>query len=124
MKSRARRCALAALILTGGPLAGPAATWAESLEVDVSNIGILPPSTILASVRYVGLDPVGEPVRRGAYYVLHAFDGTGVELRVVVDAQFGDVLFMGPALNAALTPPYVRAAKIIQIPPPEAGGKN
>ncbi len=52
---------------------------------------------ILAAVRYFGLDPEGPVVRRGGYYVLHAFDGTGVELRVVADAQFGDILFMGPA---------------------------
>ncbi|HZP71262.1 MAG TPA: hypothetical protein VFB29_15085 [Pseudolabrys sp.] len=116
---------LAVLVLAGGLLAGALPGRAQPPDVDVSQIGILPPSTILAGVRYVGLDPVGEPVRRGAYYVLHAFDGSGVELRVVADAQFGDILFMGPALNAALTPPYVRAAKIIQIPPPgESGGKN
>jgi hypothetical protein len=85
-----------------------AACWrasrAQSPDFEAPSIGILPPSDILASVRYVGLDPTGEVVRRGAYYVLHAIDATGVELRVVVDAQFGDVLFMAPALNAALTP--------------------
>lgn len=101
--------------------AGSLSFGAESADIDVSSVGILPASEILAAVRYVGLDPVGQPVRRGAYYVLHAFDGTGVELRVVADAQFGDILFMGPALNA-LTPPYLRAARIIQIPAPGEGG--
>jgi hypothetical protein len=115
--------ALAALMVAGSVVSTSAR--AESPALNGPHIGILPPSEILASVRYVGLDPTGEPVRRGAYYVLHAFDNTGVELRVVVDAQFGDVLFMAPALNAALAPPYVRAAKIIQIPPPgEGGGRN
>jgi hypothetical protein len=33
--------------------------------------------------------------------VLHAYDRAGIQLRVVVDAQFGDVLFMAPALNIA-----------------------
>jgi len=87
----------------GQPLAAPA---------------ILSANEILAGVRYFGLDPIGQPVRRGPYYVLHAHDGTGIELRVVADAQFGDILFIAPALNAALTPPYVRAARIIQVPQP------
>jgi hypothetical protein len=120
-----RRVVLAALaVLMVAGVAGTSAC-AEPPFLNGPHVGILPPSEILASVRYVGLDPTGEPVRRGAYYVLHAFDNTGVELRVVVDAQFGDVLFMAPALNAALAPPYVRAAKIIQVPPPgEGGGRN
>jgi hypothetical protein len=50
---------------------------------------------------------------------MHAYDRAGIELRVVADAQFGDVLFMAPALNISLTPPYVRAPRVIQIPPRE-----
>jgi hypothetical protein len=112
-----------AAVIAAGSLTGGFAR-AQSPDLEAPSIGILPPSEILASVRYLHLDPVGEPVRRGAYYVLHAFDAGGVELRVVVDAQFGDVLFMAPALNAALTPPYTRAARIIQVPPPESGGQQ
>jgi hypothetical protein len=72
----------------------------------------------------LGLDPTGEPALRGDYYVLHAYDRAGIQLRVVVDAQFGDVLFMAPALNVSLTPPYVRAARIIQVAPPESGSEQ
>jgi hypothetical protein len=57
-------------------------------------------------------------IRRDGYYVLHAFDGTGTELRVVADGKFGDILFLGPAFNASLTPPYIRAAHIIHVPQP------
>jgi len=42
----------------------------------------------------------------------------------VADAQFGDVLFMAPALNTSLTPPYVRAARITQVAPPENGSQQ
>ena len=118
MKSRGlqRSGTLAAVVIAGGLLAG--AARAQSPDLGAPSIGILPPPDILESVRYLGLDPKGEPVRRGAYYVLHAYDRAGIELRVVADAQFGDVLFMAPALNTSLTPPYVRAARIIQVVPP------
>jgi hypothetical protein len=124
MKSRGllRPATLVAAIVAGGLLGG--AARAQPPELGASSIGILPPPDILESVRYLGLDPKGEPVRRGAYYVLHAYDRAGIELRVVADAQFGDVLFMAPALNTSLTPPYVRAARIIQVEPPESGGQQ
>ena len=99
MKSRRRLrpATLAAVVMAGGLMAG--AARAQSPDLGAPSIGILPPPDILESVRYLGLDPTGEPVRRGAYYVLHAYDRAGIELRVVADAQFGDVLFMAPALN-------------------------
>lgn len=124
MKSRRRLrpATLAAAIVAGGLLG--AAAHAQPPELGASSIGILPPPDILESVRYLGLDPTGEPVLRGDYYVLHAYDRAGIQLRVVADAQFGDVLFMAPALNTSLTPPYVRAARIIQIAPPENGGQQ
>jgi hypothetical protein len=114
-----RPATLAAAVVVGALCGGAArAQWPD---LGPQSIGILPPPDILESVSYLGLDPKGEPVLRGAYYVLHAYDRAGIELRVVVDAQFGDVLFMAPALNTSLTPPYVRAARIIQVPPPESG---
>ncbi|HET8543698.1 MAG TPA: hypothetical protein VFL68_04255 [Pseudolabrys sp.] len=122
MKSRGllRPATLAAAIVAGGLLDG--AARAQPPELGASSIGILPPPDILESVRYLGLDPRGGPVRRGAYHVLHAYDRAGIELRVVADAQFGDVL--APALNTSLTPPYVRAARIIQVAPPESDGQQ
>src|SRR4249919_4393015 len=124
MKSRGlpRSGTLAAVVMAGGLMAG--AARAQSPDLGAPSIGTLPPTDILESVRYLGRDPTGEPVRRGAYYVLHAYDRAGIELRVVADAQFGDVLFMAPALNTSLTPPYVRAARIIQVAPPESGGQQ
>ena len=124
MKSRGRLrpATLAAAIVAGGLLG--VAAHAQPPDLGAPSIGILPPPDILESVRYLGLDPKGEPVLRGAYYVMHAYDRAGIELRVVADAQFGDVLFMAPALNTSLTPPYVRAARIIQVAPPESGGQQ
>jgi hypothetical protein len=80
---------------------------------------ILPTDDILASVRAMGLNPKDEPVRRGRYYVLHAYKPTGAEVRVVADAQFGDVVSVRPtALSPSYVPGYRRGARIIQIPQP------
>src|SRR6185437_15547458 len=115
---RLQLTAMAALMLSGSLVAEFSLARARTRGPDTPLVGVLPPDDILAAVRYFGLDPEGPVVRRGGYYILHAFYGTGVELRVVADAQFGDILFMGPAFNASLTPPYVRAAHIIQVPQP------
>jgi hypothetical protein len=109
---------MAALMLPGILVAGLPLAHAGAWAADTPLVGILPPEDILAAVRYFGLDPEGAAVRRDGYYVLHAFDGTGIELRIVADAQFGDILFMEPAFNASLTPPYIRAAHVIHVPQP------
>ena len=80
----------------------------------------LPAYEILTTVRSMGLNPVSEPVRRGPYYVLHAYDPRGIEVRVVADAQFGDILSVAPAraLNTAYAPRYERGPRIIHVPQP------
>lgn len=79
-----------------------------------------PPYQVLDTVRSMGLDPIRQPVRRGPYYVLHAYDPRGVEVRVVADAQFGDIVSVEPAraLENAYAPNYVRGPRIIQVPQP------
>ena len=64
MKSRAllRPAKWAAVIVVGGLLGG--AARAQSPELGAPSISILPPPDILESVRYLGLDPTGEPVLR------------------------------------------------------------
>jgi hypothetical protein len=82
----------------------------------------LPAHEIAATVRAMGLAPIGKPLRRGAYYVLHAYDPRGVEVRVVADAQLGDILSVVPA-NApqnAYAPRYQRGPHIIHVPKPRA----
>jgi hypothetical protein len=55
---------------------------------------------------------------------MHAYARAGIELGIVADARFGDVLFMAPALNTSLAPPYLWAVRIIQVAPPENGGQQ
>jgi hypothetical protein len=61
---------------------------------------VLPPYEIMSIVRSTGLAPVTRPMRRGAYYVLVAVDRVGRQMRVVVDAQLGDIVNMRPAMAA------------------------
>ncbi|MGC1466242.1 MAG: hypothetical protein WA792_10970 [Pseudolabrys sp.] len=78
----------------------------------------LPPNEIVTTVRGMGLSPTSQPQRRGQYYVLHATDPTGNEMRVVADAQFGDVLSVVPAnaLTGVYTPHYDNGPRIIHVP--------
>jgi hypothetical protein len=64
----------------------------------------LPPYEVMSIVRSTGLTPLTRPMRRGPYYVLVAVDRFGRQLRVVVDAQLGDVVNLRPAFAASYGP--------------------
>jgi hypothetical protein len=98
----------------------------------------LPPYEIMSIVRSTGLTPLTRPMRRGPYYVLVAIDRVGRQMRVVVDAQLGDIVNLRPALAAGSYGPEVGRpvampggaappADIGAAPPgygPRAGGEN
>ena len=94
------------------------------VAADTSRRGLLTPAVglpaheIIANVRAHGLAPMSELALRWPYYVLHAYDPRGIEVRVVIDAQFGDILSVAPArpLATAYTPSYERGVRIIQVP--------
>ena len=65
----------------------------------------LPPHEILTILRSTGLDPLGQPVRRGPNYVLRAIDERDREVSVVVSARSGDVLSVTPVQTASRMPP-------------------
>jgi hypothetical protein len=96
----------------------------NSKREPVPETDALPAYEIIATVRALGLAPIGELVRRWPYYVLHAYDPRGIEVRVVVDAQFGDILSVAPArpLATAYAPRYERGARIIHVP--QVGGRD
>jgi hypothetical protein len=85
-------CAAAALVLT----AMPAPAFAQSVAPDV-----LPPHEIVTIVRSAGLNPIDRPVRRGMTYVFRAIGARGQEMRVTVDARYGDVMSVAPVANIA-----------------------
>ncbi len=80
----------------------------------VSAANALPDSTILNSVRALGFIPTTQALRRGPYYVLHAYNPRGVEVRVVADAELGDIVSVEPLL----TPHYDGGARVIHVPRP------
>ena len=87
----------------------------------VTEADALPSDAVLTTVRAMGLNPISEPVRRGPYYVLQAYDARGIQVRVFADAQFGDILSIAPANrpNTAYEPRYERGPRIIHVPQPD-----
>jgi len=85
----------------------------------------LPPYEIMSIVRSTGLAPLTRPMRRGPYYVLVAVDRVGRQMRVVVDAQLGDIVNLRPAMAAGSYGPEMgRPVGLpgVAAPPPDAGG--
>jgi len=74
----------------------------------------LPAHEIVASVRALGFDPTTQAFRRGPYYVLHARDPYGVQLRIVADAELGDIISIGQVF----VPRYFAGPRIIHVPQP------
>ena len=74
----------------------------------------LPAYDILTSVRLLGLVPTTRAIRHGPYYVLHAVDPRGTELRVVADAALGDIVSVTPIF----APRFDAGPRIIHVPQP------
>ena len=53
---------------------------------------VLPPYEVTTILRSAGLNPLHEPIRRGMTYVVRAVGASGVEMRVTVDARYGDIM--------------------------------
>ncbi len=74
----------------------------------------LPPERIVSAVQSFGLVPTTRAERRGPFYVLHALDRRGTELRVVADAAWGDIVSVTPLY----APRYDAGPRIIHVPQP------
>jgi hypothetical protein len=57
---------------------------------------VLPPQEIGRILRAHGLVPQATPVRNGEAYQVRAIDRLGRQVRVAVDARYGDILFTRP----------------------------
>jgi hypothetical protein len=75
-----------------------------------------PAYALFDKLRALALEPQGQPIRRGPYHVLHATDARGRTLRVVADAELGDIISIAPVH----APGWAAQAgpRIIHIPDP------
>jgi hypothetical protein len=114
-----QHAACAGLLLLGLATAGTAAAQAVYAGPGLAD-PVLPPYEIMSIVRSTGLAPLSRPMRRGPYYVLVAVDRVGRQMRVVVDAQLGDIVNLRPALAAGSYGPEVTgpgAMPGVAVPP-------
>ena len=106
-------------------LIGSAAAWAQPVPPGLyPDAGpALPPHEIITIVRSTGLEPLGRPVRRGPVYAIRAIDPAGgEELRVIVDAQVGNVIRMVPVVMPRGVPVLRPPGRIAMVP--DAYGPN
>ena len=94
------------------------AAGARYLDPASTPADAMPAYEIVTRVREMALEPASRPMRRGSYYVLHAYDRRGVEMRVVADAQLGDILSVAPVRPVAAAPLH-SGPRIIHVPGPE-----
>jgi hypothetical protein len=57
---------------------------------------VLPPQRIVKILRSNGLAPQATPVRNGEAYQVRAIDRMGRQVRVAIDARYGDILMIRP----------------------------
>lgn len=84
-------------VCAGLLLLGPTAAAVAQVQALYPGEAVLPPYEVMSIVRSTGLAPQTRPMRRGPYYVLVAIDRVGRQMRVVVDAQLGDIVNLRPA---------------------------
>jgi hypothetical protein len=121
LKQTFGRCAAAlAFALIGG-----GAALAQAVPPGIyPDVGpALPPHEVITIVRSTGLEPLGRPVRRGPVYAIRAVDPAGgEELRVIVDAQVGNVIRMVPVVMPRGVPVVRPPGRIAMAP--DAYGPN
>ena len=128
MKQKITLCAglIAALAVSGHALAQPAPP--PAYPGTVYPAAGLPPHEIAAMVRSTGLEPLGSPVRQGPIYAMRAVDPAGEEVRVIVDAQRGQIVKVIPLMAPRyamplMRPPYGRPPRPMAMVP-EGYGPN
>jgi hypothetical protein len=84
----------------------------------LANADIVSVAEVLTKVRAAGLSPSGRVIRRGDFYLLHAIDPHGIEVRVVADAVLGDILSVTGAnpVVPAYAARYDSGPRIIHVP--------
>ena len=84
--------------------------------------GSMPPREVVSILRSNGLRPLGQPTRRGPNYVMRAVDEDGREVRVVVDAIYGEIVSVRPTATASRMPPGGSIGPYEPVSPPRRYG--
>ncbi|HXX26784.1 MAG TPA: hypothetical protein VEJ40_09025 [Pseudolabrys sp.] len=100
--------ALAATVLAAMATCAAAGSRRESITA----ADALPAYEVLNSIRALGFAPTTQALRRGPYYVLHAYDPRGVQVRITADAQLGDIV----EVSSLVAPRFSGGARIIHVP--------
>lgn len=87
--TKGRVLLLASALLVSAPMAGAEERLRVAPDVPPRSLA---GHEILSRVRSDGFDPVGQPVRRGPRYEVAAVDPYELDVRLVVDAQTGQIL--------------------------------
>jgi hypothetical protein len=87
--TKGRVLLLALALLVSAPIAGAEERLPVAPDVPP---GSLAAQEILSRIRSGGFDPVGQPVRRGPRYEVAAVDPYELDVRLIVDAQTGQIL--------------------------------
>jgi outer membrane biosynthesis protein TonB len=94
------------------------AAWAQPAPMPagpVAGLGpILPPQEIGRILRTRGLVPQATPVRNGEAYQVRAIDRLGRQVRVAIDARYGDILMVRPIV---MVPPGAYGPRPYGAPP-------
>jgi hypothetical protein len=98
------------------PVAAEPIRLAQRFAADV-----IPPYEVFTIIRSMGLRPLGRPHYRGRFYVVHAVDPRGEEVRVVVDAHAARVVSVRPFDRQAATEDPRVYRRYDSGPPPAAG---
>jgi hypothetical protein len=88
-----------------GAVLGSLPVMADSASAQTYRRDGMPPQEVVTMLRSTRLMPVGQPVRRGDAYEVRAVDPYGQTVRVIVDAQYGDIISVTPIGPARYAPP-------------------
>jgi len=104
-------CAVVICLASGAALAQPAPLPAGP----VAGLGpVLPPHEIGKILRANGFAPQATPVRNGEAYQVRAIDRRGRQVRLAIDARYGDILMVRPI---AMAPPAAYGPRPYGPPP-------
>jgi len=104
-------CAVAVCLVASAALAQPAPLPAGP----VAGLGpVMPPQEIGKILRARGFAPQATPVRNGEAYQVRAIDRYGRQVRVAIDARYGDILMVRPI---AMMPPGAYGPRPYGPPP-------